>query len=282
MESARVFNNQTKIYLISDQSIPWPQLGIQVVTPQETWHPKLQQFRSLYKHIAATKEQYERTCFERWFHIEQLIANENLGRVLYLDSDCLIFSEVSTLFDSIPEKTLAASRRGGPACTFINGSIARFLDLTIEKFSDQTFLRSRESMMREAQARGQMVNLTDMDLLEIFTTSDPSGYVYPNDLPSGHLDHCINLADGMECIEIRHRKRKRKRVYWQERDQRLVPYFREVATGNLVRALAIHYQSGAKRLIRRFNRYGDKSVLPQSLRRRVFDWIHGGWGSSRL
>ena len=282
MESARAFNRNSKIYLVSDQQDGWPELDVKVVSLRETLHPRLEEFRRLYKHIASTKEQYERNCFERWFHIEQLMLNEGLDRVVYLDSDCLLFAAAAQLFRCLPEQRLSTSRRGGPACTFIDGSIARFLDLILHKFSDEEFLSSRRRMMREAQARGQMANLTDMDLLEIFTTTDPGGYVYPNDLPSGHLDHCINLADGMECIEIRHRKRKRKRVYWRKETEVIVPLFRDATTGNMVRALAIHYQSGAKRLIRRFNRVSGRPILPQWLRLRIFEWMHGGRGSSRL
>ena len=91
MESARAFNRKSKMYLVSDQQDVWPTLGVRVVNIQETLHPQLEEFRRLYKHIASTKEQYEKTCFERWFHIEQLMLKEGFDRVVYLDS-CLLYT----------------------------------------------------------------------------------------------------------------------------------------------------------------------------------------------
>lgn len=282
LESARVFNSEARIFLISDQICPWPKLKVETILLEEVLHPGLEEFRQCYRHTSAAKEDYERICFERWFYIEQLIINNNLERVLYLDSDCLLFSEADDLFRHMPEKTLGASHGGGPACTFIRGRINAFLDLIVEKFRDEKFMHLKMDELKNSQAGGGMANLTDMTLIEIFTTSHPQGYVYPNNLHAGHIDHCINFPDGMECLDIVHRKRQRKRVYWTQKQNLLIPSFKEEGTGRFVPALAIHYQSGAKRLIRRFNKFADRSYIPAALRTKFFQWLHGGRGSEYL
>lgn len=282
LESARVFNPHARIFLISDQVCPWDKLKVETVLLEEVLHPGLEEFRQCYRHTSAAKENYERICFERWFYIDQLIINKKLERVLYMDSDCLLFANADELFGHMPEKTLGASRGGGPACTFIRGRINAFLELIVEKFHDEEFLRLKTDELKSSQAVGGMANLTDMTLLEIFTTSHPQGYVYPNNLPSGHIDHCINSPEGMDCLNIVHRKRQRKRVHWTQRESLLLPSFRQEGNGKAVRALAIHYQSGAKRLIRRFNIFEGKSYVPSAMRAKFFQWLHGGPGSQYI
>jgi hypothetical protein len=279
MESARVFNPKTPIILVTDQDKDIPSIGVQCVSLNETSHPDLSRFRSIYRHIASTNVEYERRCFERWFHIDQLIKDRNLSRVAYLDSDCLLFSGADKLFSLMPDKTMCASRHGGPACTLIRRSLEPFLELILEKFGDAGYLRAKERLLAEAKDAGSMSNLTDMDLVELFTTVHGGGHVYPNNLPIGHLDHCLNLPDGMEFLEIRHRKRRRKKIFWALEGKMLMPYFREIESGKKVPALAIHFQSGAKRLIRRFNRVDGKSILSKVMRLHFYRWLHGGWGS---
>jgi hypothetical protein len=282
MESARVFNPKTPILLVTDQDKDIPSLGVEAVSLQDTSHPDLPRFRSVYRHIASTNEEYERRCFERWFHIDQLIKDRNLSRVAYLDSDCLLFSGADELFSLMPDKTMCASRHGGPACTLIRGSLEPFLELILEKFGDADYLRVKERLLTEAQATGSMSNLTDMDLIELFTTVHDGGHVYPNNLSIGHIDHCLNLPDGMESLEIRHRKRRRKKVFWAQDGDKLKPFFRDNESGRNIPALAIHYQSGAKRLIRRFNHADGRCFLPQIVRLSFFRWLHGGWGSQYI
>ena len=279
MESARVFNPLSPIILVTDREKDIPSLGVKTVSLQDTAHPDLPRFRSVYRHIASTNEEYERRCFERWYYIDQLIKDRNLARVAYLDSDCLLFADADELFRFMPQKTMCASRCGGPACTLIRGSLQTFLDVVLEKFADETYLRSKEQLLQSARDSGVMSNLTDMDLIELFTTAYEGGHVYPNNLPIGHIDHCLNLPDGMECLEIRHRKRRRKKIFWAREGKLLMPYFRDVESGTKIPALAIHFQSGAKRLIARFNRVDGKNILPQVLRLHFYRWLHGGWGS---
>jgi len=282
MESARVFNPGSPIILITDHGSDIPSLGVQAISLQETFHPDLPRFRSVYRHLASTAEDYERRCFERWFHIDQLIKDRHLPRVAYLDSDCLLFAHAGEIFRFMPEKTMCASRRGGPACTLIQGPLQPFLNLILEKFGDEDYLLGKEQLLQEARDSGAMANLTDMDLIELFTTAHEGGHVYPNNLPIGHIDHCLNNPDGMEFLEIRHRKKRRKKIFWEQEVDRFMPYFRDVESGNKIPALAIHFQSGAKRLIRRFNRVDGKNILPSFLSLHFYRWLHGGRGSQYL
>ena len=280
MESARFFNPDKRMFLLTDGTADLPRLGVEIASISDYVHPQLQIFRKHYKHISAADANYERICFERWFYLDQLLMKKGNPRAVYLDSDCLLSSNLDRLLEHMPDRQLSASREGGPACTFSSGRMQEFLAFMIEKFIDAGFLQEQEHQLTESLKRGGMRNFTDMTLVEMFTTGHAEGHVYRNDLPIGHIDHNINVPDGKKSYSIPHRKRLRKKIVWRAETDCLRPYFIDAETGIRQPALAIHYQSGAKRLIRRFNTFGRKhSKLTMRLRSVFFTWMHGGPGS---
>ena len=280
MESARFFNPEKRIFLLTDGNADLSRLGVEIASMSDYVHPQLETLRRHYKHISAADENYERICFERWFYLDQLLMKKGNPKAVYLDSDCLLCSDVDRVFEHMPDKQLCASREGGPACAFSSGRLQEFLCFMIEKFSDTGFLTDQEHQLTESLKHGGMRNFTDMTMVEMFTKGHTQGHVYGNDLPIGHIDHNINLPDGKMSYAIPHRKRLRKKVVWRAETEGLRPYFIDAQTGVRQPALAIHYQSGAKRLMRRFNTFGRTHSRPtMQLRALLFTWMHGGPGS---
>ena len=112
-----------------------------------------------------------------------------------------------------------------------------------------------------------------MVFLATFIEETGLGSVYANDQDGGHIDHCVNIPDGMEYRDIPHRKRQRKRIFWKDDGRTFRPFFHRQVSGEPVRALSIHFQSGAKRKVRRFNRVPAGSLAPRWLRRAYFNWL---------
>ncbi len=265
MESARFFNPEARIILLADQPQDFGALRVEVREVSRLIHPQFQQFLDAYVHISGIKVYYERLFLERWFHLEQLLREESIARALYLDSDSMLFAEATSLFDQVPAVNLCTSRAGGPACTFIRKSLQPFLDFVLAKYRDQAFLDYWKKRSDAAIAKGGLDNLGDMSFIELFTTTQPEGAIYPNDLPAGHIDHCIHVPDGMETRRKR-RHKFRKKIFWQIENGCLLPYFKRASDGQEIKALAVHFQSGAKRKIRRFNRVNSASVFPMEWR----------------
>jgi hypothetical protein len=282
LESARFFNPEVRIILITDQP-PHPflqRLNVEFRSPNTLPHSLLETFQERYVHLSGIKEYYERLFLARWFYLDSLIVAEKLERAIYLDSDCMLFAKTTELFSLMPsEIKLCASSGGGPACTFIQGSLHPFLNFIIEKYLDKDFIEFYRLRHEAATARGGLCGLGDMEFLNLFTTQHVDGYGYDCEYPAGFIDPCINVHQGFEYMRIEHRKRDRKKVFWKQIDSLFLPYLRRSESGELVRVLALHYQSGAKRVIRRFNQVTRSSFMPLSLRKHLYNWLHGGWGS---
>lgn len=272
MESARFFNPGSRIILLADKTHDFGPLQVEVRQIDRLIHPQFQKFLDSYVHISGIKFYYERLFLERWFHLEQLLQEEKIDRALYLDSDSMLFSQAGGLFAQVPDVNFCTSRVGGPACTFIRRTLQPFLDFVLAKYQDQEFLASWKKRSDAAIAVGGLDNLGDMSFIELFTTTQPGGAIYPNDLPSGHIDHCIHVPDGMESRKKR-RHRFRKKIFWRDEEGKFTPYFKRASDGQEVRALAVHFQSGAKRKIRRFNPVGVSSSIPASWRLAYYNFL---------
>lgn len=272
IESARFFNPESPIYLLSDiEHVDLGPLDVTQVPKSRLPSARLDELRRRYVHIASLKSDYIRICIERWFLIEELIAQEGLTRCAYADSDGMIFHDLRQSFDLLERGPMIhCSHLCGPALTFIEGSIAPFLDFILDCYADQAFLEKYRKRHAEARARGGMINLDDMSFLTEFGERGDGRLVsYPNNMPNGHIDHCIYAGspgtDDIATVPVR-RHGHRKRIFWEDRDGRFLPSFRRASDGARVPALFVHFQNGAKRRIRRFNRVGQSALLPRRLR----------------
>jgi hypothetical protein len=276
LESARYFNPDARVVLLADDApSDLRRLRVESRKLQELRSPKCDEFYRRYVHISATKLTYERNCIGRWFYIERLLQSEGGVRAVYLDSDAMLFHDVRELFKFMPPgPRLFCSHANGPAVTFIQGTLDPFLDLILAKYADPQFLEDGRIRCEKAMSLGGMVNITDMTFLEMFVRKGTGlGSSYPNDLPIGHIDHCIfGPGDGMMTRPNR-RHVASKRVFWRDEGGTFRPFFRRATDGGYVPALAIHFQNGAKRRICRFNRVGADSPMPRSLRLRYYTWL---------
>lgn len=276
IESARFFNPNAPIFLISDQQDTGVEaLGVESRTPESVWHPDLPILLDRYVHISGLKRDYERICMMRWFHLEQLMRNELLESAALLDSDAMLFHRAAELFRFFPERAhIGVSKGGGPAFTFVRRTIAPFLDLMLEKFLDRDFLDACRRRSDAALTEGRLDNLNDMTFLLLFTgLGDGRGISYPNQLPIGHIDHCIFGNDDGLLSAPNRRHVSRKRIFWEDRDGTFIPSYRSAADGRKVPALVVHFQNGAKRRIRQFNRVGRDSWVPRALRFRYYSYL---------
>jgi len=171
---------------------------------------------------------------------------------------------------------LLTSKIIGPALTFINKTVEPLLDLVLAKYRDEAFLESIRARNREATATGTIVNLDDMEFLKMLARNGGGALAtYPNHLTIGHIDHCIFAHDdGLVSLPDR-RHISRKRVFWEDDGSVFRPSFRRQSDNDVVPALMIHFQNGAKRKMRRFNRVARESRVPRPVRLRYYNFLLG-------
>lgn len=271
LENLRVFNPDARIFLVVDEvRKDLSHLGVEVRLIADLESEKLREFRRRYVHIASVRIEYLQPVFERFFLYEVLRRQEGLGTALCLDSDYMLFHDVGALAPYAPPG--ADLSINGSAFVFVNKSLDSFLDYVLEGYLDKEMLEEYRRRCDAAIAVGGMDNLDEMQFLAwALNRKSPSGEIianhFPADTPIGHIDHCIfgSATDTLESKPLR-RHPPRKRVFWQDRDGTIRPYFRAISDKHLVPALGIHFQNGAKRKMHRFNRLDGSGRWDRALR----------------
>jgi hypothetical protein len=282
LESARYFNPKADIILITDKLSNLGDLGIKQFLTSNLDSIELQKLITSYKHISGLKYYYELLFIRRWFYLNKLIHLENIQHCVLCDSDFMIFNDVTRIASHLPVANIASSKYGNPCFTLINGAIDGFILDILAKYENKEFLQECQRLSDEASRKGQLNSLGDMVFLKDYISNHQDCAHYPSELEIGHLDYNINAPQGFAFKDIKHRKRERKKVYWKYRNKTYTPHFCRESDKVLVPALGIHYQSGSKRIMRRFNPVSGFQLSWPKLRLAYYNWLHSGFLSEWL
>jgi len=251
VEHVRIFNPEAEIMLITD--------GIEdvsMLTPFDVRHhemsdfpsPELNTFRRTYRHISCFKERYERFVLERWF-VTESIRRQRPDRVYIMqDSDVAVFGDASKLLPLMPDCPIALSGNN-PHFTFVRGDISGFLHFILGFYDDE--LRLADSVKRHQDARNssQIYNLGEMQFLFAYLGEKKDMRVFNTDTEEGYVDVNLHIPEGFEFMQLR--RRPRKKVFWQNENGKVIPYFRK--DRQFLRAFLVHFQGPGKRVFFRFN-----------------------------
>jgi hypothetical protein len=275
IESARFFNPDARIILVCDSNPSLPRLWkVEIYDLQTFATPALSAFRKVYVHISVFKERYERFVLERWFLLDELRKQLGCGHTVALDSDLMIFQPVAPMFEQFGGKSFAM-QCFSPHLTFIRTGMDGFLEHIMRRYTDPSYLDLARARFHEARAQGGLRNLGEMEFVSEYLR-DQTNDVAPfgTTLPQGHSDTNINVSDG--CVSRKIRRRNRKCVYWECPTGVYIPFLRDKITLTKIPVVNLHFQGPAKKLIQRFNPFGEKALLPANLRCRYYEFLFNG------
>ena len=136
-------------------------------------------FDKLYKHHSTNTYFFEKTCFDRWFIIKDVIKDLNISHFVYADCDVLILQDLKPVYDNfIHDKydgTMMFFENGENSITsahtsFWNGKLLNdFCNFINAKFANETAFNK----LLEDTLAGKFLhntNVSDMILLDVFRT----------------------------------------------------------------------------------------------------------------
>lgn len=97
-----------KVILLGDSSNEHLKDFVEFYRIENFQSPLLKDFAAAYVHMSTNDRKFEFTCFERWFVLLEFMTQENFETTLHLDSDVMLFDNMSEVLDSFQESTLAA------------------------------------------------------------------------------------------------------------------------------------------------------------------------------
>ncbi|MBK0380644.1 hypothetical protein [Mucilaginibacter segetis] len=136
-------------------------------------------FDKVYKHHSTNPYFFEKTCFDRWFIINELIKEHAIENFMYADCDVLILEDIKPVFNNFIKDyydgTMMFFAEGENSITsahtsFWNSKLLNsFCDFVIAKYTDEQQL---STIVTDAAA-GKFFdnkNVSDMILLDVFRT----------------------------------------------------------------------------------------------------------------
>ncbi len=250
LKQARYFNPHSEIYLLGDSTNNrYPFL---THINANRYEQESEAFTKIYKHRSSNGEHYELNCFLRWFYIRAFCRENNIGPFVYLDSDVLIFQDVSEMTSIFCNYSIAntCNFTGMPAFTYFSGlnAIDSFCDFLMFSYSDKQAIKEIEEIYKPFADNPNLIGaISDMILFHRYFL------IHPNettklDIINNQLavDIAINREDGYET------EKGIKKVYWKNN----LPFCKNKATGKLIRFATLHFQGDAKEGIIRHYKAG--------------------------
>ena len=203
-----------------------------------------------YIHLNTTPEGYERFCYCRWIILNSFMEKHNLDTVFYIDSDVLLFADVTSEWKKFDQYDMTLLHRSTGSASFmtsrgLNNFLTMFFDIYENK--DSYHFQKIKSHFDIRQKYGLDGGVCDMTLLEHFH--------YHAELGGGPgrvgemmqiidrttYDHNINVSDqdfamldGFKHIKIIDKK----------------PYVYNEKLKQDIKFNGLHFQGNAKRLMR--------------------------------
>lgn len=249
LRQARKFNPNNHIYLISDESTNHYDFFVEHVNIAE-YMSYADKLAKVYVHMSINPYNYELFCMQRWLVILEFVKKYNLVHFLCIDSDVMLYCQVDDVFEKWFKYDLTICQPEGPQYTLFN------LD-SLEKFCDYIYSHyAVEDKLEEVKKWHQHRGISDMAFFINYTQ-----------LPKIHVFNTAQVVDGT-CFEFNMKipqgfemQGRLKKIYWKNG----LPYGKEVATGNLIRFNALHFQGGVKHKLNQYI-YRDLPLLQRCWR----------------
>lgn len=243
LKQARTFNLNSPVYLLGDKKNDRYPFVTHVLA--DNYASAIKEFSTVYKHLSSNGEVYELNCFLRWFYIEAFCRENNIEEFIYLDSDVLLFQNVTEMLPLFKNAAIAntCADMGMPAFTYFKdrAALRNFCDYLIRAYTEEKAIKQLDEYYKPfANSAEMMGGVCDMTLFHFYFRDHP-GDTLKIDLidDSFAVDVSINSSDGYEMDG------GVKKVYWQNN----LPYCKRIIDGKLIRFATLHYQGNAKKLM---------------------------------
>jgi hypothetical protein len=216
--------------------------------PRTSVEDALRRFTDVYKHMSGNQFLFEKFCFDRWIIFHDLLQKLNLEKVLYLDSDVLLFANASVEAASFDPKCgahISSNKKGGfsgHSSYWTRSKAADFVNFIQQNYENDSLRAKMENMWENYQnnylKKGQIVRggISDMHLIKLFFEKSKASQ-----------DVCVlgDIYDHCRVFDYR------KNSFYQ--DELGLPYTivkdNSTNTNVLARLRTLHFQGGAKEVL---------------------------------
>jgi len=280
-----VEDRQNKTLLLCRESAALAEESLVVLSGSDAG-PDYERLCSTYVHLSSNSAEFEKICFRRYFLLaEHLKAHPECQEFVLIDSDVLLFRGVGAHIRRVAGKadfcgSLMHPSDGWDPCQisphvsyWTATGLQRFIAFVLNTYATHAGRRKLRAIATRFASRGVRGGVSDMTLLHLWAQA--SGNAAPiNRVFGGRvIDHNINGGRNLMGNEFQVRGGA-KRIEFVDGQPFLV-----TPSGEMVNALALHFQGSAKIAMPHVLRGRVRTVgaLTYALRlaRRLKNWAFG-------
>jgi len=167
---ARKTNPNAKIFLIGDKENKKLSKYSTFVDIETLYSDDIALFEKVYVHLGKSSRMFEMFCIKRWFILRNLMLSHKIDRCLHIDSDVMLFCDVSSTFESLSYYDAALTSALAITMNINNVEVLKgFCNFVIETYRNEDRLNGLKNMYHSGRHNeGVGGSISDMDLSRIF------------------------------------------------------------------------------------------------------------------
>jgi len=244
-------NPASDIYLVSDNdSIKYPFLkNIDI----QRFNTTAKEFAKSYKHLSTNLFDYELFCFQRWFILNEISKEFGFEKLLYLDSDVMLFENVPQDLERYTPFSFTIANGSSPhICYFPDTKVLdEFCTFLMEMYTSPVYMEKMDAKHRHHQEHNEAGGVCDMTAFDYFQQFKGYKALELTEVRNDSVyDNNINMADGFVFDE----KNRIKKIEFENKR----PFGLTTGTRKRIAFKALHFQGGdAKKFMPLFYQYAD-------------------------
>jgi hypothetical protein len=139
LNQIKVTNPNTPVYLITD-SITNKHSHVTYIDINN-YFSGANEFAKIYKHMSTNGFENELFCFQRWYILKEFCEDKKLEKLLYLDSDILLYCNIDETFSKFNSYDFTISKKLSPHCCYFPsaGKLQKFCDFIPKLYLDPNY-----------------------------------------------------------------------------------------------------------------------------------------------
>ncbi|MGE0635124.1 MAG: hypothetical protein AB7G44_15335 [Bacteroidia bacterium] len=257
LKQARKFNPDSPIYLLGDDENNKYRFVTHINISD--YSSSAEEFKTIYKHMSAVPYEINLIWFQRWFYINEFVRGKGIEYFIYLDSDVLVYSNLTEAIKPYKNILIANTGRCMPATTYFSNSkaLSDFCDFMISQYKESRYIARMTRDWEDGHKPRNYGGIDDQVMFEYYSMEFPEKFgkldIIAND---SVFDSHIRISDGFEMIEEGEDKNKRRK--W---NNNILQGF-HIQNKKWIRFHNIHFHGHAKKIMYR-NYKGGGYYLPR-------------------